>query len=195
LIKFSKLCYIGLIITLFFSFNANAQSKNNSKKSDKGIINIAVPFAVLDVQKILRDAKAVKSIREQIASFGVKFESEIEKEREKLRKANQELARQRTILAPEVFAEKRREFEQRVVDVQRIVQKRQRDLDKSRTTALSKVNKIYVTIVKKIAAERNLLMILRKVQTAYTNPDLDLTNEVLAILDKKQPTVNVDKPE
>jgi outer membrane protein len=185
LIKFSKLCYIGLIITLFFSFNANAQSKNNSKKSDKGIINIAVPFAVLDVQKILRDAKAVKSIREQIASFGVKFESEIEKEREKLRKANQELARQRTILAPE----------QRVVDVQRIVQKRQRDLDKSRTTALSKVNKIYVTIVKKIAAERNLLMILRKVQTAYTNPDLDLTNEVLAILDKKQPTVNVDKPE
>ena len=172
-----------------------AQSKTKSKDSKNNIINIAVPFAILDVQKILRDAKAVKSIREQIAAFGVTFETEIEKEREKLRKDNQELARQRTILAPEVFAEKRREFEERVVEVQRIVQKRQRDLDNSRANALKKVNKTYVAIVKKIAAERELLMILRKVQTAYANPDLDLTNEVLAILDKKQPTVNVEKPE
>ncbi len=192
--KLSKFCFCSLIFTLFITSNVLAQSKAKSKDTNN-IINIAVPFAILDVQRILRDAKAVKSIREQIAAFGVKFETEIEKEREKLRKANQELARQRTILAPEVFAEKRREFEQRVVDVQRIVQKRQRDLDKSRATALSKVNKTYVAIVKKLASERELLMILRKVQTAYANPDLDLTNEVLAILDKKQPTVNVDNPE
>jgi Skp family chaperone for outer membrane proteins len=172
-----------------------AQSKSKSKDSKSDIINIPVPFAILDVQKILRDAKAVQSIREQIAAIGLTFETEIEKEREKLRKANQELARQRTILAPEVFAEKRREFEQRVVDVQRIVQKRQRDLDKSRSNALSKVNQTYVSIVKKLAKERELLMIIRKVQTAYANPDLDLTNEVLVLLDKKKPTVNVVKPE
>jgi Skp family chaperone for outer membrane proteins len=195
LTKISKLCFSGLIITLFFSSNALAQSKTKSNNPKDGVINVAVSYAILDVQKILRDAKAVKSIREQIAAFGLNFEAEIEKEREKLRKANQELSRQRTILAPEVFAEKRREFEQRVVDVQRIVQKRQRDLDKSRATALSEVNKTYVSIVKEIAVKRDLLMIIRKVQTAYANPDLDLTNEVLAILDKKKPTVNVVKPE
>jgi len=189
-----------MLITLLFTSNLFAQEKAktknaNAKTSDKDILKIHLPFATLDVQKILREAKAVKSIRKQIADIGVKFEEEIEKDREKLRKDNQELARQRTILAPEVFAEKRREFEQRVVDVQRKVQKRQRDLDKSRATALAKVNNTYVAIVKKMAAERKLFVILRKVQTAYSNPAMDLTKEVLAILDKKQPTVTVEKPE
>ena len=191
-----KLSFSWLIITLFLPSSVLAQQKTESAstKPKNNIINIAMPFAVLDVQKILREAKAVKSIREQIASFGVKIEEGIEKEREKLRKSNQELARQRTILAPEVFAEKRREFEQRVVEVQRMVQKRQRDLDKTRSNALEKVNKTYIGIVKNIAAERKLFMILRKIQTAYVNPSMDITEEVLAILNKKQPTVTVDKP-
>ena len=200
MIKLFKLCFGGLIVTLFLTFNVLAQQKTEPantkpKNSSENVINISLPFATLNVQKILRDAKAVKSIREQIAVFGVKFEGEIEKEREKLRKSNQELSRQRTILAPEVFAEKRREFEQRVVEVQRVVQKRQRDLDKARAIALEKVNKTYVAIVKKIANERKLFLILRKIQTAYANPKMDLTNEVLVLLDKKQPTVTVEKPE
>lgn len=200
MIKLFKVCFSWLIVTFFLTFNVLAQQKtepenSKSKNLKEKIINVSLPFATLNVQRILRDAKAVKSIRKQIATFGVAFEGEIEKEREKLRKSNQELSRQRTILAPEVFAEKRREFEQRVVEVQRIVQKRQRDLDKSRADALKKVNKTYVKIIDKMAKKRNLIMIIRKVQTAYASPKLDITNEVLEILDKKQPTVTVVKPE
>jgi len=200
LIKFLKFFFGCLLVTFFLTSNVLAQQKtgsvnDNPKKSNDGVIKIALPFAILDVKKILREAKAVNKIREQIAAFGVKLESKIEKEREKLRKSNQELARQRTILTPEVFAEKRREFEQRVIEVQRIVQNRQRSLDKSRTDALQKVNETYLKIVKKMAMDRNLYMILRKVQTAYVNPAMDITNEVLVKLNKKQPTVTVVKPE
>jgi Skp family chaperone for outer membrane proteins len=37
-------------------------------------------------------------------------------------------------------------------------------------------------------------MIIRKDQTAFANPSLDVTKEVLDLLNKKQPTVKVEKP-
>ena len=192
--NFLKICLTPLLGVLLVTSPVLAQKKQPPKQSGDKVLSIQVPFAVLDVQKILRSAKAVKSIRDQITAYGTAFEKEIEKEREKLRKGNQELARQRTILAPEAFAEKRREFEQQVVEVQRMVQIRQRDLDKSRTVAMAKVNKSYIDIVTKLANERELFMIIRKDQTAFANPSLDVTKEVLDLLNKKQPTVKVEKP-
>jgi len=194
LTNFLKICLTPLLGVLLVTSPVLAQKKQPPKQSGDQVLSIQVPFAVLDVQKILRSAKAVKSIRDQITAYGTAFEKEIEKEREKLRKGNQELARQRTILAPEAFAKKRREFEQQVVEVQRMVQKRQRDLDKSRTVAMAKVNKSYIEIVTKLANERELFMIIRKGQTAFANPSLDVTKEVLDLLNKKQPTVKVEKP-
>jgi|TARA_Y100000294_G_scaffold1400_1_gene1752 Skp family chaperone for outer membrane proteins len=167
----------------------------DEKKLQKGqIVEVQIPIAVIDVQKILIDALAVKNIRQQITKYGTSFEEEIEKDRKEIRTANQELARQRTILSPEAFAEKRRKFEQRVVEVQRLVQQRRRELDKSRNEAMMVVNKSYTEIVWKIANELNLAVILRKSQTAYAIPTLDITKEVLTRLDKKLPTVKVSNP-
>ena len=158
------------------------------------IVPVPIPLGVLDVQAILREAAAVKDIRGQITKYGTDFEKEIEKKRGDLRKANQELARQRTILSPETFAEKRREFEQQVVKVQRLVQKRQRELDKSRKIAMDTVNKAYIEIVAKLADERNLAMIIRKNQTAYSVGTLDLTKTVLDLLNNKLPKVKIAQP-
>ncbi|MFQ5765183.1 MAG: OmpH family outer membrane protein [Rhodospirillales bacterium] len=171
-----------------------AKGDQGKKAPDQQTIELEIPFAVLDVQAILRKSVAVKDIRKQITTYGTEFEKEIEKERDAIRKANQELARQRTILAPDAFAEKRREFEQRVVEVQRLVQQRQRELDKSRNNAMIVVNKAYTEIVSKLAGERNFWVILRKNQTTFSVASLDITNEVLSRLDKQLPTVKVAKP-
>ncbi|MBT7942042.1 MAG: OmpH family outer membrane protein [Alphaproteobacteria bacterium] len=189
-----KTCLAGLLGLLIFVSPVSAQQKAKPAKAETKFIPVKIPFAVLDVQRILRNAKAVKNIREQITAYGTSFEKEIEKERGELRKANQELSRQRTILAPEAFAAKRREFEKRVVEVQRLVQQRQRDLETSRNKAMAVVNKSYVEIIEKLADDQRLAMIIRKTQTAYAAPTLDVTNDVLSRLNKKLPTVKVAKP-
>ena len=197
LLKTSVVAFLSLWL---LASPSQAQQKTPAKKGDKQkfeqgkFVEIKIPVAVLDVQAILRNAKAVKSIRKQITKFGSKFEEEIEKERAEIRKANQELARQRTILSPDIFAEKRRKFEKRVVEVQRLVQKRQRELDKSRNTAMGVVNKTYTEIVSKVANENNLAVIVRKAQTAYSVKALDITSEILTRLDEKLPTVKVSVP-
>jgi len=191
-----KFLFVALLGFLFVISPSMAQQKTPAKApaGKKRVVELPFPVAVLHVQSILSNAKAVKSIRDQVTKFGSSFEKEIQKERDAIRTANQELARQRTILAPEAFAEKRREFEQRVVEVQRLVQKRQRELDTSRNEAMAQVNSSYVEIISAIAKEQNLALILKKAQTAFSVKTLDITQDVLSRLNKKLPTVKVKKP-
>ena len=194
---FFKLFFAALIGVLVLNHPVLAQQAppaEGKTGEQKKLVSVHIPIGVLDVQAILREASAVKDIRGQITKYGTNFEKEIEKERNELRKANQELARQRTILAPEAFAEKRREFEQRVVEVQRLVQQRQRDLDKSRNVAMGAVNKAYIEVVAKLADDRNLAIIVRKSQTVYSVGSLDLTKAVLDLLNTNLPKVKVAQP-
>lgn len=179
---------------MFLAFVSPSLAQQAPKPTTGKIVEVQIPIAVLDVQKILRDSSAVKNIREQVAKYGSTFENELEKERNEIRAANKELTQQRTILSPDAFAEKRRIFEEKVVGVQRLVQQRQRQLDASRNKAMAKVNKAYTEIVAKLAAERNLGIILRKAQTVFTVNTLDVTQDVLSRLNKKLPTVKIAKP-
>lgn len=179
---------------VFLAFVSPSLAQQAPKPETGRIVEVNIPLAVLDVQKILRDSSAMKNIREQVIKYGSTFEKEIEKERNEIRSTNQELARQRTILSPDAFAEKRRLFEEKVVGVQRLVQQRQRELDASRNKAMAEVNKVYTEIVAKLAAERNLAVILRKVQTVFTVSTLDITQEILSRLNNKLPTVKIDEP-
>ena len=49
------------------------------------------------------------------------------------------IVKKRAILSPEAFAKQRREFEQRVIGVQKLVQKRKRQLDQAQVDAMFKV--------------------------------------------------------
>lgn len=190
---------------IVMAMNAHAQQAQptqappapNEGTGNKGrvmALDIPFPVAVLDVGKILHDATAVRDIQAQVTKYGTKFENEIEKERDSIRNANQELARQRTILSPDAFAEKRRQFEQRVVEVQQLVQQRQRELDKSRNEAMVKVNEAYIKIVGHVATSRKLAIILRKDQTVFATKALDVTEEILGLLNKELPKVVVAAP-
>ncbi len=75
-----------------------------------------------------------------------------------------------------------------------MVQRLQRELDKSRKKAMDTVNKAYIEIVTTLANKKNLALILRKEQMAYSAPTLDVTKEILALLYKKLHTVKVAKP-
>lgn len=153
-----------------------------------------IKIAVIDINIILRNAAAFKSIRQQIGAYRDKFQAEIQKEEETLRNANQELARQRTLLSADAFADKRREFEAKVVTVQRLVQQRKQNLDKSQAKAMGQIQEVLNVIVTEISKEQNISLILRQDQTILANSALQITKAVLARLDAKMPSVTVADP-
>jgi len=156
---------------------------------------LATPvIVVLDIGKIRRDAASVKSIREQIITYQNKLQGEIQKEQEALRTAQQELARKQTLLAPEAFADERHKFEQRVVGVQQMVQERRRSLEETQTNAMLQVENSLNEIIASQVEKNNYDIILRFSQVVFIKNAYDITDNVLAALDKKLPTVKVVIP-
>jgi outer membrane protein len=147
--------------------------------------------AVIDYQRVLRDAAAARSIREQIEARRKTYQEEISKEEQRLHEIDKEFARQRSVLSPEDFAEKRREFEQDVTGVQRKVQERRRELDRLSAAALNEVKQALIAIVTSIAEERGFNLVLPSSEVLFFARSLDLTEEVLAKLDARLPQVQL----
>jgi outer membrane protein len=147
--------------------------------------------AVIDYQRILRDAAAARSIREQIETRRKAYQEEISREEQRLHAADKEFAKQRSLLSPEAFAEKRREFEQDVAEVQRMVQERRRELARMSAAALNEVKEALIEIVTSIAEERGFNLVLPSSEVLFFSRSLDLTQEVLAKLDARLPQVRL----
>jgi outer membrane protein len=147
--------------------------------------------AVIDYQQVLRDARAARSIREQIEVRRKAYQEEISAQEERLREAEQELAKQRSLLAPEAFAEKRREFEKDVAEVQRLVQERRRELDRISAVALNEVKQALIDIVTDLAEKRGFNLVLPSSEVLFFARRIDLTEEVMAELDARLPEVDV----
>jgi outer membrane protein len=147
--------------------------------------------AVIDYQRILRDAAAARSIRDQIEARRKTYQEEISKEEQRLHEVDKEFAKQRSVLSPDDFAEKRREFEQDVAEVQRKVQERRRELDRLSAAALNEVKEALIAIVTSIADERGFNLVLPSSEVLFFARSLDLTEEVLAKLDARLPQVQL----
>jgi Skp family chaperone for outer membrane proteins len=147
--------------------------------------------AVIDYQRILRDAAAARSIREQIESRRKDYQDEISEQEHRLYEADKAFAKQRSLLTPEAFADKRRAFEEDVSEVQRLVQERRRELDRVAEVALNEVKTALIEIVTGIAEERGFNLVLPSSEVLFFARKIDLTEEVLAKLDAMLPDVVV----
>ena len=149
---------------------------------------------IIDMQRIQRDAAASKSIQAQLQKQVAIDKQDITKEENELRKIETELGQQRALISPEAFAERRRVFEERVTNLQRDVQNKNRELDKSRSAALQTVQNSLREVIEQMVGERQLILILTKDQTIFAAPVLEITDEVIKRLNAKLPSVNVPLP-
>ena len=150
--------------------------------------------AVVDVQFILQEAAASKSIQKQLEAQRETYQNEISKQEDRLRAVEQELNHQRANLSPDDFGQKRREFEQQVADVQRTVQARKRVLDQAFNESMAKVRDTVLQIVTEVAGEQKATLVLAKQQVVLAEKSLDLTAAVLERVNKKLPSVPVTVP-
>ncbi len=183
----STLCALVILVSL--TGPAAAQQPD----AGKDVITL-LNMAVIDTEVIRRKSMAFKDIGAQISKYRKAIQADIQKDEEALRSANDELARKRAILAPETFAEERRQFEERLVQVQRTVQKRKKGLERVGFEALKKVEAVLNKIITEVAKEQSLGLILRKNQTVLVATELDITPHVLKRLDTALPALKVSDP-
>jgi len=156
----------------------------------------SLKIAVVDVGKVFRESAAVKSINAQLRPYLEKFRADAAEVEKELRDTQDELARsQATALTADAHTTERLELEQRALEAQNKMLGRKRALDQAQTTAMRQVETTLNNTVAEIFTERKLTLILRRDQTAFFNPSMDITEEVVKRLDQRLPTVEITIPE
>ena len=149
---------------------------------------------VIDSQQIRRDSLAGKDILRQIDDIRSAVQADIQKQEQQLRSEEDELKRQRAILTPEAFDQKRQAWEQKVMEVQRKVQAQNAALEMALQKANGELQRAIMPILQKTLETKNATFMVDKSQIILMAPNkgLDVTTDVIEKLDSVLPGVKVD---
>lgn len=148
-------------------------------------------IAVMDVQGIIQNSMAAKSVRPQARKMRNEFQKDVRRQQDEIRKEEKLLAQQRSILSPEAFAKKRRDFETRARKAQRDVQARKLKLDKAFGAAMEQVRHALAIVAQELAKEYKVNIVLPKSLVFLSIKTLDISAQAIQRLDKRLPSVKV----
>src|SRR5690606_34478055 len=106
---------------------------------------------VIDTNRIMAEARAMKSIREQIDRIRSSFQAEIKRDEDELRRLDQEIAQQRQLLSAEAFNQRRQDLQQKAAALQVKARTRRSQLDQALRNAMQTVRATLVRIVENVA--------------------------------------------
>lgn len=150
--------------------------------------------AIVDVQKILEDSKAAKTVQAALDKQRSSYQADISKQENALRAADQDLVRQRGTLSADAFDKKRQDLEQQAASLRRDVQTKRQQLDRMFQTSMDQIRTSLLQVIDEIAAERGATLVLSKTNVLLAANDYDITTEALKRLNVKLPTVSVEVP-
>lgn len=179
---------------LFSGFGAAAQTGRGESRtpgSTEADPHSGIRIAVIDMQKIMSDSKAVQSIQRQIDKQREQYQSDLQRRERELREANEALARERNVLSQDAFRQKRRRLEEQVTELQREIQRSKRQLDRNYSQAMRQVQDQLVQIVRDLATRQDIDMVLGKATVVIVRPRLDLTDRALKRLNAELSSVDV----
>ena len=152
--------------------------------------DVAPPVIIIvDVQQILRDSLVAKNVQAQMTQRTDRYTKEVSDQENALRQTQDELERQRTVLSPDAFNAKMRDFQQRYDTLDHGVQMTRQALQQAFNDAMTKVENTALQIISDIAAERKANLVVTKAAVLFTAPGLDITQDVIRRLDAKLPDV------
>jgi outer membrane protein len=162
------------VISSFFALNANANT-----------------IGILDVEKIVKESKAMRDIQSKVSKQQDVYQKEVTKKQEELESEQKRIEGKKNVLSKEAFEKEVSKFEGKVDELKTFVDRKQNDLKKASLDAMSKVNDEIKNIITDISKERSLDVIVPANQALYYKDELDISEEVLKRLNKELTSVKV----
>lgn len=154
----------------------------------------ATKIAILDVERIYREAAASRNLQQQLDEQRGISQGELRSEERALQEADQELNRLRPDLSNQVFTRKSRELAQRFGVLQRRAQRRREILEQLFEQGTGQVQKALIAVVQDIANEQDLDLVLAAGSVVLQNPTLDITDEAIVRLNTRLPSLSLNSP-
>ena len=150
-------------------------------------------IGVIDINKILSDSEAAITAAEQIESIAIEIENEIKLSDEEIIKEQNLLIESQSIMAPEAFDAKRKEYESKVQSYNNERQSKLMKIDELIAVSRNDVLNALKPILEDISNEKGITIILEKSSVMLNAEKMDITNEVLKKLNKSLPKIKVSR--
>lgn len=181
-----------LIVFGFITNIAIAQEENVEAENSNSAINEAFPIAVVDMQKIVGQSVAAVKVREFIENKKQEFSSELKNEEEELKKLQEDLANQRSIMPPDEFTELEGNFRKRVEGLQQMVAERNQLLEEILSKSVQVIQLEAIKIITDIGKEKGLALTLDTSSVVIAANSINISNSVIELLNINLPEVDMN---
>jgi len=151
----------------------------------KPLMAAEASIAVVDVQLLLTDSNAAKSIQGQVQKEREKLQAEFSGYETKLRESEKLLVEQRDTMTPEEFTKKRDAFQASLQETGGLVQKKKRTLENAMVKATSKLRNEILKIVAAMAEENKYDIVLTRQNIVLVAKTYDITDQVMKSVNEK----------
>ena len=146
---------------------------------------LAEKIVYLNIEKIMKTSKAGKSIIKKINQTNEANLKKFKKIEEDLKNDEQDLIAKKNILSEEEFKKKFDLLKKKINDYRILRQNSIQDITTKRRNASSEFFKKINPILGKYATENDISFILQKKNIIMGKTELDITDDVLKIIDKE----------
>ena len=166
-------------------------STENAGNSDFDIRRVGT----IDISAVLRASEATEKVRRLLDGKRAEFKEEFAQKEAELVLKEQELQSKRDIMSQDAYRNEVQIFQNDVAEIQRQIQFRRQSLDNAFQQAQDKIRQLALKIVTEIANERRLDFVLNKDNVLVFRNKLDITQNVLEVLNERTKNARLELDE
>lgn len=163
-----------------------------SSGADQGSRMQVTRIGLVDLDGVLRQSSGTAKVRQLLDEQRLTFQEEFTQREAELQATEKALQADRELLSEDAFNERLKAFEDEVAEVQRQIQYRRQALDRAFQEAQRNLRGLTLDIVKQIASERKLDLVLSQESALIFLPTLNISEEVLARLDERTRNARIE---
>ena len=159
------------ILIIFFSIISISKSSEN--------------IAYLDLDNIIRNTKAGKSIINKLKVSKDSALKKFEQKEKELKKAEEDINKQKNVLSKEELKNKISDFRKEISFFRNDRDKLINDFNTKKIQEFDKFFKKITPIIGEYVAEKKIDIVLKKKDIFLANKNNDITNEIIKLIDEK----------
>ena len=159
------------ILIIFFSIISISKSSEN--------------IAYLDLDNIVKNTKAGKSIINQLKVSKDSALKKFEQKEKELKKAEEDINKQKNVLSKEELKNKISDFRKEIASFRNDREKLINDFNTKKIQEFDKFFKKITPIIGEYVEQKNIDIVLDKKNIFLANKNNDITNEIIKLIDEK----------
>ena len=194
MIKKTRFTAIKLLICMMAFFGSVpvsfAQTDATTPEAEKSME--VKRIVLVDLDGVLRAADANNRVRELLDGQRAKFQEEFRAIEVNLQQSERDLLAKRKLMAKDEYEKLVIAFQARVSSVQKEIQYKRQSIDDAYQKAASDIRKLAIEVIKKIASEREIDLILNRDSSVIFLPHLNISDEVLTRLNERTKNARIE---